>query len=38
MTNPDSCFWLRPSGEIRESAALAPPLATSEVSSVLAGG
>ena len=38
MTNPDSCFWLRPSSEIREPAPVASGHAIGEVSSALAGG
>ncbi len=38
MTNPDSCFWLRPSNEIREPAPVSLGPAVGEVSSALAGG
>jgi uncharacterized protein (TIGR03032 family) len=38
ITNPDSCFWLRPSSEAREPAPVASDLISREASSVPAGG
>ena len=38
MTNPDSCFWLRPGNEIREPVPVSSGPAIGEVSSALAGG
>ena len=37
MTNPDSCYWLRPSNEVRQPPPTAPGIAMNEASSALAG-